>query len=721
MDRLDFSILLRRAWLLVVIMIAGAAAAYFFTNSRPVTYEAQARLMVGPGIESPNPDLNVLRAGGQLIQMYAELPLTEPFLENIIQTTKQDMDPQEMADLIEMRANQETQILTVQVRHADANEAIDIANAVANQLVKISPSNPESTAAVIKDHVYTQAFELERSIQNSKEKIRQLESDYQKSIAAEQMAREEAGSNKYVVEQLRQFEQYKNSIGNATQQQTVGIKILQELVINSNARLLQFEKELEGVTNTTTQKLIREQIRLERNHLSQLQLAIAEIEHPVEGLPLDEHIASIQARIDQLEQQLTTLLNIDLRRIQYDQINQEQERLSRAHQIESERQKRILDMIAAERERVSQIELAEIEKKRLILEQISSERELLAGTENTLAMLYNSIREADPNQVRIIESASYAIPLTPPISLAIIIGAMAALGLGAFAVIALEYFSGELHTSAQVQKVLPGLVIDTQDPGAQPVPLFQGKPRTELYRQKYRTLGLHLVYGQNEKGIRFIVVSGANERVPSGLAAISLAITLSQAGKNVLLIETDHAHPIISSFFQLHGHDGWSDFLSNKGFTHPTLAAVDHFPNLLVLPYGNTLIDPSQLASRKMLSQLLLLQEQADVVICSLPDLNKPEAITLTTRATGVILVVQKDITTQGELSEAAKNLALVGANILATVIEPKHASVFQKAWNEEIEKYGSLQPAFEEQPVINPIISPEVESSEELTTTYSS
>jgi Mrp family chromosome partitioning ATPase len=678
--------------------------------------------MVGPGIDSPNPDLNVLRAGGQLIQMYAELPMTEPYLMQLIDDLDLDMTPDDLIGSIEIRPNQETQILTIVVQHPDAEAAKAIATAVATHLVQISPSNPGSTAAVMKDQVFSQVTELERMVSDIKQNILQLETDYQKAVAAEVLSREEAGSNKQVVEQLREFEENTELIGNAATQREAGMQILQELVINSNARLLKFESELEGETNTITQKLVSDQIRLERNHLSQLQQAIAEIERPVEGVALEQYINATQAKIDQLEQGMQTLLNIDLRRLQLDQLSRERDKLSQARTIESARQKRILEQIAQERDRVSQVELAGIEKKRLMLEQISAERDMLSNTQNTLALLYNSTREADPNQVKIIELPSRSIPIALPVALTVIIGAVAALGLGVLGVLALDSLNGNIQSSAQVIRFTSGVVVDADEKTGVIAGLFANEAPRERYLQKYQTLGLHLLFN-NQAGVdnRFIVVGAADANVPAGTSALNLAIALSQSGKRVILIDANRTNPGITSYFHLGSREGLSDFLSSPQMKHFPLFAVKGYPTLAVMPYGNANIEPSLLASPRMRIQIDRLREQAEIVVCSVPDLNRPEAMMLASHASGVILVIQKGITMQRTLSETIERLRLVGAKVLATIMEPKKAPVFQKAWQHEAAGYRELGGQGKMLQDKASAITAETDASDTISTSYSS
>ena len=75
--------LYRYLWLLVLTAIVASLTTFLVINNEPVSYRATTQLLVGPSLDSPSPDLNALRIGGQLIYTYAELAATRSFLEAV--------------------------------------------------------------------------------------------------------------------------------------------------------------------------------------------------------------------------------------------------------------------------------------------------------------------------------------------------------------------------------------------------------------------------------------------------------------------------------------------------------------------------------------------------------------------------------------------------------------------------------------------------------------
>lgn len=172
-----FSIIRRWLWLLILATLAGMIATYWASVREPTVYRATARLIVGPGIDSPNPDLNALRAGGQLMQTYAELPRTGPFLQNIIDELNLGTSREALSDMLAVTANQETQILSIDVTDRDPDQAAAIANSVAAAMVLASPSGSQSPAAVLREQMHLQASKIETEIANTETAISQLQAE----------------------------------------------------------------------------------------------------------------------------------------------------------------------------------------------------------------------------------------------------------------------------------------------------------------------------------------------------------------------------------------------------------------------------------------------------------------------------------------------------------------------------------------------------------------
>lgn len=180
MEQRELIRITRRWWWLVILgALAAGAAAFWVSQNNTDVYEASSRLIIGPGVDSPSPGLDDLRAGGHLLRTYAELPTTNPMLQGVIDRLDLDTDPLDLRNMIEVRASEETQILTVYVRAPNAGDAMRIANQVAQGLVDISPSAEGTAASAINEQMRAQAEQLEQAIPLIEDRIASLEEDLQ--------------------------------------------------------------------------------------------------------------------------------------------------------------------------------------------------------------------------------------------------------------------------------------------------------------------------------------------------------------------------------------------------------------------------------------------------------------------------------------------------------------------------------------------------------------
>lgn len=169
MELRHFKVILRWIWLLMLFPIISVIAGFAFLQFKSTIYEARSVLIVGPGIDSPNPDLNALRAGALLMQTYAELPRTDAFRERIIEELDLSLTKSELDDILILRQLVDTQILQIIVQDEDSERAILIANAIAEELVRLGPSSEQSD--FLFDRIRQQASNIEQGILNIEERI----------------------------------------------------------------------------------------------------------------------------------------------------------------------------------------------------------------------------------------------------------------------------------------------------------------------------------------------------------------------------------------------------------------------------------------------------------------------------------------------------------------------------------------------------------------------
>ncbi|HMZ20649.1 MAG TPA: polysaccharide biosynthesis tyrosine autokinase, partial [Blastocatellia bacterium] len=171
--------------------------------------------------------------------------------------------------------------------------------------------------------------------------------------------------------------------------------------------------------------------------------------------------------------------------------------------------------------------------------------------------------------------------------------------------------------------------------------------------------------------------------------AINTAISLSQLGSSVLLIDADLRRPTVHRVFKMGQSQGLSTFLSRQVEIDPLIHKL-WVPNLSVLPCGPIPPNPAELiSSERMKSLLKVLSEKYDhILIDSPPLINVTDPVILSTMVDGTILVVQAGRSTRDIVRRARQELASVGAKIFGVVLN--NLDIKREGYDSYLSTYGN-------------------------------
>jgi capsular polysaccharide biosynthesis protein len=269
------NLLYRYSWLLVAAALIAALTTYYQINNQPTSYKATTDILVGPGLDSPSPDLNSLRIGGQMGQTYAEVLSSDSFLEALNNKLPQKMDLNDLDNSITNRQSADTRVLTIIVYHQDPKQAVAIANAAAQTLLEISPSKDNLTTS-LRTRLSDQSRQLEQAVNASQSKIQELEAQLATLKAANSNA--EQPNPGQPPSRIQELEDELAALKAAKPVYPDAIKInlqQQSLVMNELAdersRLLQ------------QQNLVMNELADERTHLSDALRTLANIYQLLQG------------------------------------------------------------------------------------------------------------------------------------------------------------------------------------------------------------------------------------------------------------------------------------------------------------------------------------------------------------------------------------------------------------------------------------------------------
>jgi succinoglycan biosynthesis transport protein ExoP len=125
----------RRWWVIVTPLILAVVAASFVTLLMPKTYEASAVTRIalaGQATGDPVDPQNAVR----LTNTYVDILGSWPVLTGVIQDLNLDISPDELRGRTSVSALPDTELIRISARSRSPEEARDIANALANALVK---------------------------------------------------------------------------------------------------------------------------------------------------------------------------------------------------------------------------------------------------------------------------------------------------------------------------------------------------------------------------------------------------------------------------------------------------------------------------------------------------------------------------------------------------------------------------------------------------------
>lgn len=133
-------------WIVAATFIAAIVAYVTSTSVLPKVYEADARLVVGQALTSSNPDLDQFDTAQQLAIAYVSLAEGRPVLEGVQKRLGLDMPLAEFRAQLDVSATRDLPFIEIIGRDSDPTQAAAIANAMAAELVAITPtlSTPET-------------------------------------------------------------------------------------------------------------------------------------------------------------------------------------------------------------------------------------------------------------------------------------------------------------------------------------------------------------------------------------------------------------------------------------------------------------------------------------------------------------------------------------------------------------------------------------------------
>ncbi|MCP4659698.1 MAG: polysaccharide biosynthesis tyrosine autokinase [bacterium] len=188
--------------------------------------------------------------------------------------------------------------------------------------------------------------------------------------------------------------------------------------------------------------------------------------------------------------------------------------------------------------------------------------------------------------------------------------------------------------------------------------------------EAYRSLRTSILLSHSGKPPQTILVASALPGEGKTTTVANTATVLAQTGARTLMLDLDMRKPTLAALFGVARQQGMSTFLSGNSDLSSQIRET-RFPNLYIVASGPPAPNPAELiGSQRMNTGLQLLEEFFTyIVIDSPPFLEITDALVVSRRADGVLLVAHGGKTPRDAVKKARDRLHYVGAKILGVLL----------------------------------------------------
>lgn len=324
----------------------------------------------------------------------------------------------------------------------------------------------------------------------------------------------------------------------------------------------------------------------------------------------------------------------------------------------------------------------------------------LVGRDQTLA----TMEALQTSNATVVQPAEGAVQVQPKTSRNGMLGLFLGIVLGVGLAFLWEALDTRVRTAQAIGELLGGLPLLAR------LPTPSKKLRSEnklvmleepsgVQAETFRMLRTNLDFVTLDRGARTLMVTSAVEREGKSTTIANLGIALARAGQRVALVDLDLRRPILDKMFNLHGpgvtqvalgHATLDQALARVAITEPDRQRERHggyrkgndngdgqaSPKpikgvLEVLPSGPIPPDPGEFVGTQTLADILKqLRDRVDIVLIDAPPvLSVGDAMSLSRKVDGIIVVTRMKIVRRHMLAELGRQLATVPTPVLGFVV----------------------------------------------------
>jgi len=300
----------------------------------------------------------------------------------------------------------------------------------------------------------------------------------------------------------------------------------------------------------------------------------------------------------------------------------------------------------------------------------------LSSYQANYAALMQSLQSGSVNYISIVESAQLpTVPVSPNVRMNVLLAVAIGATLAIAAAFLLEYLDDTVKTPDDVERVMGlttlGAISRIGDIKEVADGLVVPRDPKSPVAEAYRVLRTNLQFTSVGSDISTFIVTSAASSEGKTTTLANLGVTIAQAGKRVILVDTDLRRPSLHKLFGLPNSIGLTSMLLDETLGVQDVIMPTEIPNLRLLTSGPRPPNPAELlASRRMDEIIAALETEADVAIFDTPPvLAVTDATVMSTKVGGVVMVVEMGQTRTEICRRAVETLRQVEARILGVVM----------------------------------------------------
>lgn len=311
---------------------------------------------------------------------------------------------------------------------------------------------------------------------------------------------------------------------------------------------------------------------------------------------------------------------------------------------------------------------------------------------NSLETLRLSKAQSTPTVMQVETATKPAVPISPKPIQSAVMGAAIGLFVTAAIIFLVEYLDDTLKTPDEIKEVLGSPVIGfigdlKHNPrqNGDSLGVFVAKNPRSPVAEAFRSLRTNLEYSSVDDPAKTMLVTSSGQSEGKSTIAANLAIVEAQSGKNVVIVDADMRRPKIHVQFNKSNRNGLSDVITGKLRIDDVLKTYDHVENLSIITCGTIPPNPSELLGSERMSQTIKeLKERFDMVILDCPPMVVSDTQILSGKVDGIIFVVIPGQTRAIRALRPIEELHRINAHILGVVANkiPKNRDYYYGGYN---------------------------------------